>query len=1186
MTLYIDGLSNSGSNFYVGFLRQHSSTNQIEVIVLTESSTPVQFNISSSTGYSYIGTTTANAATFITIPSSLQVRQSSYTYRHLGLHVTSSPTQPISVVVIGYTSTPRSTYLALPCHDQPTEEYIYYGISHESSESNRYSQILIVGYRDNTTVTITPTQTIQLPQDPQQSNSVIVTITAGSSHNVIIHALQTLLIAAEFVDLTGTKVISNYPLTVIGGHDCTTVPVSYLDCDPIATQLPPTINWGTQFLLIPLQSRNNGQMVKVLSSENGTNVVIRCSEQSLHSNLAFAGNFISYYVGTLHYCHIQCSQPCYVAEFAFGREYNSYIWDGYGDPLIMTVPSMRQYIHSVTFTTLPEMPTNFFGIVVPADSYFNGTVLINDVLTTFDWTIIYNVNGTISGYGYTTTANGNYTISHSHPNGKIYVSVYGFSHYGGYGYPAGMLLDILVVSRNSTQHVNSSSMFSNIYQTNCLSMTQSTILITITTTTNQMTPTLTYHVTSDATTLYSTLTVQDTCTEAITTATVTASIMASPISCDYSTVLAQASTIRVYFEPSSFTNVPVTTMICPSMLPYTTSKITPCECSCTSVTSSVTSYVIKSTSCIETVTYTSTSTSTLTNILSVFSSMSSCYNSTVFVPVPTNSLCPDMTSLTSTSITLATENLMYSVLETTPLKSIKPTELPNCTYITITTKIDSNTETSVGNILSQKSLSQMVVSPSTVISSSQTIFTLKTFPNTVVKITQITDCACSTAASYVSYNAMSSSYTISVTHTDTTTLTKTITSNHIMPFCQTTTVFIPASSNTACPDITPSTATSTTVVTETISSYTNRLKQSKSAGLYSSLQFELSVTTELPNCSIITATIGCEKENHSTSQMSFFPNIILSSTTTASSLVTTSNEKIHTSVAQVSTIISLTTTTLFTCTGVTKTMEMISSCDCSATCVTSSIFPAITTKDLANKQPSVTRATVITTGKGILITTNNIIILRPTNNLKSEKASSTINIVSNIGLAMALLISIIVCSVVSILSYKVGVSRGRKQATDGYERMAFRNPYYHPEPDINSMYENRIQNSPDPSYNQDVNSELEINSILEDNDQHVYDIAEPNPIDNTLLSQHQQNFDVPSTEQQQQRIVSQMAEIPIVSPTYENLPIIIINEGASYPDSITEQSLLHQSAGEASSTIYGDTESYDMSSRVRSCTIM
>ena len=606
------------------------------MIVLTEISSPVQFNISSSTGYSYIGTTTANAATFVSIPSSFQVRESSYTYRHLGLHVTSSPSHPISVVMIGYTSTPRSTYLALPCHDQPTEEYIYYGISHESSENNQYSQILIVGCRDNTTVTITPTQTIQLPQDPQQTNSAIVTITAGTSHTVTIHALQTLLIAAEFVDLTGTKVLSNYPLTVIGGHDCTTVPVSYLDCDPIATQSPPTINWGTQFLLIPLQSRSNGQMIKVMSSENGTNVVIRCSDQSLHSNLAFAGNFISYYVGSLHYCHILCSQPCYVAEFAFGREYNSYIWEGYGDPLIMTVPSLRQYIHSVTFTTLPEMPTNFFGIVVPADSYFNGTVLINNVLTTYDWTIIYNINGTISGYGYTTTANGNYTISHSHPNGKIYVSVYGFSHYGGYGYPAGMLLDVFIISGNSVHHGNCSFILC-IFKKSHLCMTKSTVVII--TTTVQITPTSMYDLTfSTCTTppVLSTLTLKDTFTETITKATVTTNIVGSPLSCDYSTVLAQTSTITVYSKTSSFTtNVPVTIVTCPSIPLYTITKTVPADCSTTAIYTSIT---------------------TLTNSATPCPSLSSCYNSTVFIPVPTNTIGPEMTSLATAPTTVTVEN--------------------------------------------------------------------------------------------------------------------------------------------------------------------------------------------------------------------------------------------------------------------------------------------------------------------------------------------------------------------------------------------------------------------------------------------------------------------------------------------------------------------------------------------------
>ena len=46
-------------------------------------------------------------------------------------------------------------------------------------------------------------------------------------------------------------------------------------------------------------------------------------------------------------------------------------------------------------------------------------------MTILNWTSIYSSNRAILGYSYTMSDNGNYTISHSHPNGKIYVSVYG-----------------------------------------------------------------------------------------------------------------------------------------------------------------------------------------------------------------------------------------------------------------------------------------------------------------------------------------------------------------------------------------------------------------------------------------------------------------------------------------------------------------------------------------------------------------------------------------------------------------------------------------------------------------------------------------------------------------------------------------------------------------------------------------
>ena len=235
-------------------------------------------------------------------------------------------------------------------------------------------------------------------------------------------------------------------MTVIGGHECATVSVIYSYCDPISTQVPPTLNWGTQFLLVPLQSHSNDQRYKLITSTKNTHVNITCKQNSASLLLALAGNVLTYDSDPNTFCHVQCSQLYYIAELAFGRNYPV---SGYGDPLLMTIPPIRQYPHSVTFTTLCLLT---FSIVVPADTYFNGTVIINGVLTTLTWTSIYNSNGTISGYGYTTSANRNYTISHSHPNGKMYVSIYGFSDHGGYGYPAGMLLQSinLLVSFNSS----------------------------------------------------------------------------------------------------------------------------------------------------------------------------------------------------------------------------------------------------------------------------------------------------------------------------------------------------------------------------------------------------------------------------------------------------------------------------------------------------------------------------------------------------------------------------------------------------------------------------------------------------------------------------------------------------------------------------------------------------------------
>ena len=403
---------------------------------------PVQFTISSASsyGFNYTGTTSISSPNLVSIPSNLQVRGRTYSYRNVGLYVKSIFDVPISIVLIGHTSTPRSTYLALPCIEYGLqEEYVYYGISADSTLSNRYGQILLVGCMNNTVVTITPTQNVLLPQDPQQSNSPLITITAGSSHTVMLHSLQTLLIATLYVDLTGTKVVSNKPLTVVGGHECAQVPNSYSDCDPMSMQVTPTFTWRDHFLLTPLESRIVGQRYKLLTSQNDTYVNISCPQNLTKHMIEFPGSMLIIDTNFSSFCDVTCSHPCYIAGLSFSRNYP--IYGPNGDPFLMIVPPISQYPHSVTFTTLPEMPTNHYSVAIPADFYYNGTILINGVLTeTTDWSPIYSANGRISGYGYNSSASGTYTISHSHPDGGIYVSVYGFHTFGGYGYLAGMLL--------------------------------------------------------------------------------------------------------------------------------------------------------------------------------------------------------------------------------------------------------------------------------------------------------------------------------------------------------------------------------------------------------------------------------------------------------------------------------------------------------------------------------------------------------------------------------------------------------------------------------------------------------------------------------------------------------------------------------------------------------------------------
>ena len=438
-------MSTYGSDFYVGFSEHIFGAQIHQFYIHTYKTTPVSFNITSLDGiFSYTGTCTHLNPAIVDIPFSYEVSGYDYSWRDKGLMISSGDVEPISVIGWSYRgASDFMAYLAYPCHTQPTTEYIYYAVSSLGFNDSK-SEFLIVGCHDNSSVTIIPTGTITLPIDAQDINSNTITLTAGQNHSLVLHSMQTLLIFASHIDLTASKILSNQPLTILSGHEASRVPVDISDADPIVTQVPPTIQWGKQFLLSPhIHSGRTGQNYRMIASMDNTVIIRKCGSDAVVNSTLHAGQWSEFYTIGIIYCSVVSNNPIYVAQLGVSRDYNG---GTFGDPSINTVAPMEQYLNSIQYTTLTAS-FHYVSVVLPNDEYYNGTVILDGTLQNVsEWNTIYYSDGSIAGYGYSISTIGSHTIAHPNKQGKLFVTVYGWTGPGGYSYTGGMSLNPLVTN--------------------------------------------------------------------------------------------------------------------------------------------------------------------------------------------------------------------------------------------------------------------------------------------------------------------------------------------------------------------------------------------------------------------------------------------------------------------------------------------------------------------------------------------------------------------------------------------------------------------------------------------------------------------------------------------------------------------------------------------------------------------
>ena len=390
------------------------------------------------------GTTTSSNPAVIRVDSTFQVTTSGFPDRVKGIRVRATSQNPVYVLVVmkynvlefftslvGY-----SSYLVHP-NDEFLNAggYVYYAVSFASTPdtTNQLSNILLVGNQNGTTVSITPVQNVILPADAQ-SNSSLVEVAAGTTHNVTLNSFQTLGFSTV-LDLTGTKIVSDKPLTVITGHQCAQIPSTTGFCEPLYIHLPPTINWGQSFLMAPFGGRTADQYYKLVTSEESTAIHYRCgSDDSVSLERPTAGSSHLLSLSSDSYCYLSASSPVFLVQMSPGN-----LADNVGDPALAIVPPTNGHVKSTSFLSLPtDFPNNFITVTVLAEHFIASQILFDGNTLSCSWNAIRSTfSDDIVGYGCThAVSSGTHVVTHSgeSDDGVLSVIVYGWNSPSSLGY--------------------------------------------------------------------------------------------------------------------------------------------------------------------------------------------------------------------------------------------------------------------------------------------------------------------------------------------------------------------------------------------------------------------------------------------------------------------------------------------------------------------------------------------------------------------------------------------------------------------------------------------------------------------------------------------------------------------------------------------------------------------------------
>lgn len=219
----------------------------------------------------------------------------------------------------------------------------------------------ILATEDNTTITITPTA------DTPAGKNGLPAMSAGKPTAVVIDKYDYIQVGGGSKLLTGTRIDSDKPVAVFGGHTCASVPeVSVAACDHIEEQIFPLTTWGTNYVAARNPERGGESMRwRILAAEDETTLSFDPPVAVGKTATLDAGQMLEFDEDEDFF--VAADDPILVAGYMHGCTATDHYPDSCpGDPSMVLMVPVEQYQQDYVFLVDSSYERDFAKLVRPS----------------------------------------------------------------------------------------------------------------------------------------------------------------------------------------------------------------------------------------------------------------------------------------------------------------------------------------------------------------------------------------------------------------------------------------------------------------------------------------------------------------------------------------------------------------------------------------------------------------------------------------------------------------------------------------------------------------------------------------------------------------------------------------------------------------------------------------------------